>query len=38
MTEKGMQFSFSYAAQEKTYKALKNLLKKKKHVKKMTYL
>ena len=38
MTNKGMSFSFSYTTQYKTYKALQNLDKKKKHVKKMTSL
>ena len=38
MTDKGMSFSFGYTTQEKTYKTLQNLDKKKKHVKKMTSL
>ena len=38
MTVKGMSFSFSYTAQERTHKTLQNLDKKKKHVKKMTSL
>ena len=37
MTNKGMPFSFGYTTQEKTYKALQNLDKKKKF-KKMTSL
>ena len=36
-TNKGMSISFGYTTQEKTYKALQNL-DKKKHVKKMTSL
>ena len=38
VTGKGLSFSFSYTTQEKIYKTLQNLDKKKKHVKKMISL